>query len=50
VADTAGAIEAALAQGGVTVAVVDLALLLRPDGVLERLRARGAAVSAPAGG
>lgn len=47
IADTDKAIEAALAQPGVTVAVVDLALLLRPDGVLERLRASGATVSAP---
>ena len=50
VADTAAAIEASLRDGGTAVAVVDLALLLRPDGVLERLRAGGATVSAPADG
>lgn len=42
------AILAALAQPGKTVAVVDLNYLLRPNGVLDRLKARGAQVSAPA--
>lgn len=41
------AILAALAQPGKTVAVVDLNYLLRPNGVLDRLKARGAEVSAP---
>ncbi len=42
------AILGALTQPGKTVAVVDLNYLLRPNGVLDRLKARGAEVSAPA--
>lgn len=47
VADTVRAVEAALTRPGKTVAIVDLSLLARPDGVLERLRAAGASVTAP---
>lgn len=50
VADTVRAVEAALRRPGRTVAVVDLSLLARPDGVLERLRAAEAEVTAPAEG
>ena len=41
------AILAALNQPGRTVAVIDLNYLLRANGVLDRLKARGAEVSAP---
>lgn len=41
------AILAALGRPGRTVAVIDLNYLLRPNGVLDRLTARGAQVSAP---
>jgi uncharacterized protein YbaP (TraB family) len=47
IGDTVQAIQRALAQPGKTVAIVDMALLTRPDGVLERLQASGAAVTAP---
>jgi hypothetical protein len=46
-ADTTRALAAALDRPGRTVAAVDLSLLLRRDGVLDRLRAAGAEVSAP---
>lgn len=46
-ADTTRALAAALERPGRTVAVVDLSLLLRKDGVLDRLRAGGAEVTAP---
>ena len=45
--DTIAAIDAALADGGSTVAVVDVGVLLRPDGVLDRLRADGISVTGP---
>lgn len=45
--DAAMAIEDALKRPGKTIAVIDLRLLDRPDGVLDRLKARGAAVSVP---
>jgi hypothetical protein len=47
---TAQGVEAilqALAQPGRTVAVVDLNYLLRPNGVLDRLKARGVAIDVP---
>jgi uncharacterized protein YbaP (TraB family) len=47
VTDSLNAITAALAKPGKTVAVFPLAILLRKGGVLERLRAKGYAVSAP---
>jgi hypothetical protein len=46
-ADSTKAMEAALARPGRTVAVVDLALLLRSNGVLDRLKAGGAEISSP---
>lgn len=46
-ADTAGEIEAALAGGGRTVAVINFAQLLRKNGVLEKLLADGVAVEGP---
>jgi len=45
--DTVGAINNALSDGGQTVAVVDIGLLLRKDGVLERLKATGVSVVDP---
>lgn len=47
IADTVGAIEAALNQGGRTVAVVGIGLLLRKNGVLEKLHADGIEVEGP---
>jgi uncharacterized protein YbaP (TraB family) len=46
-ADWAKAIETALAKPGRYVAVIDLRLLLRANGVLDRLKAAGAQVSLP---
>ena len=40
-------IEAALVKPGKSVAVIDLNFLLRPDGVLDRLKAQGAVISIP---
>ncbi len=45
--DATASIDAALNRGGKTVAVVDLRLLLRADGVLDRLKAAGADVTVP---
>ena len=45
--DQVRAVQAALAGGGRTVAVIDLNFLLRPDGVLDRLRASGAEITVP---
>ena len=45
----AEAILAALGKPGRTVAVIDLNYLLRSNGVLDRLKARGAEISAPGG-
>jgi uncharacterized protein YbaP (TraB family) len=42
-----GAIETHLQQGGVTVAVMNIDLLLEPGGVLDELRAKGYEVEAP---
>ncbi|MGD0142341.1 MAG: TraB/GumN family protein [Rhizomicrobium sp.] len=47
IADTVGAIEAALGEGGRTIAVVGIGQLLRKNGVLERLHADGIAVEGP---
>ena len=47
IGQSAGALAGALNRPGVTVAVVDLAFLLPANGVLDRLRAAGARVSAP---
>ena len=40
-------VSAALSSPGRTVALIDLSLLLRPGGVLDRLAAQGATVAAP---
>ncbi len=45
--DTTTALRAALAQPGVTVAVLRLAALVQKDGALDRLRAEGVAVTEP---
>jgi hypothetical protein len=45
--DTVAAVDAAIAGGGHTIAIVDIGLLLRPGGVLDRLKARGVAVAGP---
>jgi hypothetical protein len=42
-------IEDALRRPGKSVAVIDLNFLLRPDGVLDRLKAKGDAISVPNG-
>ena len=49
IAQSASALNEALARPGVTIAVVDLAFLLPANGVLDRLRASGAQVTSPAG-
>ena len=41
------AVDAALAKPGKTAAVIDLRLLLRANGVLDRLKAQGAQISVP---
>jgi hypothetical protein len=48
---TAGmqAIEEALQHPGKTVAIIDLNYLLRPNGVLDRLKAKGDAITLPKG-
>ena len=40
-------IQAALVSPGKSVAVIDLNFLLRPNGVLDRLKAKGATITAP---
>lgn len=47
VGETVGALDGALKGGGKTVALVDMTLLLRPDGVLDRLAAAGGEVTTP---
>ena len=47
VAAASDAVQAALQTPGKTVALIDLSLLLRPGGVLDRVAAQGAAVTAP---
>jgi uncharacterized protein YbaP (TraB family) len=46
-AEATQAMQAALAKPGRTVAVLDLVLLLRSNGVLDRLKASGAEISSP---
>jgi len=46
-ADWVKAVNAALAKPGKNVAVIDLRLLLRANGVLDRLKAEGAEISVP---
>jgi hypothetical protein len=43
------AIEEALQHPGKTVAVIDLNFLLRPGGMLDRLKAKGDAITVPNG-
>lgn len=43
--DTVEAIDAALADGGRTLVLVDIGVLLRKDGVIERLKAEGVSVT-----
>ena len=47
IADSASALEALLTKPGANVAVVDLALLLPRNGVLDRLKAKGATIAVP---
>ena len=47
VTDAVSAMDEALSRPGKTVALVDLAYLDRADGLLDRLRAKGATVSVP---
>lgn len=47
IASATGAVDLALKTPGKTVALIDLSLLLRPGGVLDRLAAQGATVTAP---
>jgi hypothetical protein len=46
--DTVSAINDALANGGTSIALVDIGILLRKDGVLDRLKAEGMTVTGPA--
>ena len=46
-AEATRAVDEALASRGRTVAVIDMHFLLRPNGLLDRLRAEGAKVSLP---
>jgi hypothetical protein len=45
--DTVGAVNKALAEGGRTLVVVDIGILLRKGGVLDRLKATGISVAGP---
>lgn len=45
--DTVAAINDALANGGRSVAVVDVGLLLRKDGVVDRLKMAGVSIASP---
>ncbi|MGH6888088.1 MAG: TraB/GumN family protein [Rhizomicrobium sp.] len=45
--DTVSAIHQAIADGGRTVAVVPIGILLREDGVLDRLKADGISIAGP---
>jgi len=47
--DTVAAIAEALDGGGHSVAVVDIGILLRKNGVLEKLAAKGISIAGPAG-
>jgi TraB/PrgY/gumN family len=47
VTDTTAVVEGALDAGGKTVMVTSLGSLLRKDGILDRLRAKGATITAP---
>lgn len=45
--DAVSSIDAALNRGGKSVAVIDLRLLLKADGVLDQLKAKGASIDVP---
>jgi hypothetical protein len=45
--DTVAAVNKAIAEGGRTVAVVDIGVLLRKGGVLDRLKAEGISIAGP---
>ncbi|HEX3667093.1 MAG TPA: TraB/GumN family protein [Rhizomicrobium sp.] len=45
IGDTVNAISVALSNGGQTLAIVDIGLLLRKDGVLDRLKTEGATIT-----
>jgi hypothetical protein len=45
--DTIASVNEAIADGGRTVAVVDIGLLLRKGGVLDRLKAEGISIAGP---
>lgn len=45
IGETVDAISDALERGGRTIAVVDMGIMLRDDGVLDRLRKNGIAVT-----
>lgn len=47
IGQSAGALSSALTRPGVTIAVVDLGVLLPANGVLDRLKATGATVTSP---
>ena len=46
-AQSVASLNRALSQTGTTVAIIDLRLLLRANGVLDRLKAQGAEISVP---
>jgi hypothetical protein len=43
--DTVAAVDEAIAHGGRTIAVVDIGIMLRKDGVLDRLKAEGISIN-----
>jgi hypothetical protein len=47
IGDTVQAIGDSLAHGGHTLAIVDIGVLLRKDGVLDRLKAAGVSITGP---
>ena len=47
IGDTVSAINDALANGGRSIALVDIGILMRKDGVLDRLKAEGVSVTGP---
>jgi hypothetical protein len=45
--DTVAAVDEAIADGGRSIAVVDIGVLLRKDGVIDRLKAEGISIAGP---
>jgi CubicO group peptidase (beta-lactamase class C family) len=45
--DTVAAVDEAIGNGGRTVAVVEIGVLLRKGGVLDRLKAEGLSIAGP---